>query len=195
MSDKQTATDAEAAEALAEAIESSSTPREQRIIGPDDSPWPGFDKTYTQTPLKFFPKIEFMKLVVDAIKDVMGEDGMSLGELMGVRSVDDITGADVIMQGVLGLASESPDLLKNIYMLALNVPKRDREIVYDLLDYLDDDDGEAIITTFVEQNTAVLWSFFRERAPKVASRVSEILAQTQDSSKPSKRSRANTPRR
>ena len=197
-------TEGEKIDNLVETVSPEAAHRPQRIAGPKDTPFEGFDRTYVQKPLSFFGKTEFVRLISHAIDNAMkGEDGLSITKLMGVTSMQELTSADIFVRALVRLAENTPDLLKDVYMISLNVPRHERDIVSQIFDMpaeedgtggLSDEDGIAIMNTFVEQNAKALMGFFRDEMPKVVERTQKLLgAQTQASSKPSKRSARNTP--
>lgn len=166
-----------------------------------------FDKTYTQRPLSFFGKLEFTKITARGIKK-LADAGSSIGDITGanVTSVEDLreqNSIDVLVNMLTSLAMEAPDLLMEIYMISLNIPSYERQLVAEIWEKpvsedggggLTDEDGLAIMNTFIDQNGKVLADFFRLELPKVVKNAQEAmgLGQTPESSKPSKRSARST---
>lgn len=208
MTENTQQTEAEKVDELIDAVAPPVKKREQRIAGGPGSPFEGFDKTYTQQKLSFFGKLEFVRLSSRAISKAMtasdGEEAVNLTDLIGVQSAQDITSADVFIRAIARLAEFAPEIVKDIYMISLNVPAHEREIVAAILDEpfddetqtggLSDDDGFAIMETFVAQNARVMRDFFREKLPQIAEQVRKAVEPdpTPAPSKPSKRSARST---
>lgn len=201
------ATSEEKTEELIDALTEKAAPREQRIAFKDDALQIDFDKTYVQQPLSFFGKLEFGKLVGGALKEVVGgEDGVSVDDVFGLSgaTAQDMSNADFMLRAIMQLSVHVPDLLKDIFMLSLNVPKYEQPIIDVILDQphddktgfggLSDEDGIAILNTFVAQNAKAIADFFRVQVPALVKSVQESIgnAQTPASSKPSKRSARTT---
>lgn len=177
---------------LIETVQPSAAIRSQRIFVNDPtSPYNGFDKTYVQKPLSFFGKTEFVRIVGKAIDAALsGEDGTSVTQLIGVGSLNDLSQADVFIKALARLAEYAPDLLKSAYMISLGVPRHERDVVSAILDMpqddeagggLSDDDGFAIMETFVAQNAKALSDFFTVRLRKIVEETTAAVNQTQDS--------------
>ena len=201
------ATSEEKTEELVDALTEKAAPREQRIAFKDETLQIDFDKTYIQKPLSFFGKLEFGKAVGGALKEVVGgDDGVSVDDVFGLSgtSAQDMSNADFMLKAIMQLSVHVPDLLKDIFMLSLNIPAYDRPIVEVILDQphddetgfggLSDEDGIAILNTFVAQNAKAIADFFRVQVPALVKSVQESIgsAQTPASSKPSKRSARTT---
>lgn len=164
--------------------------REQRIAAGPDSPWPDFDKTYTQQKLSFFGKLEFVRLISKAVDAAIsnhdGSTGIRIADLIGVNSFEDIQRADVFIQAIVRLTAHAPDLIKDIYLISLNVPGHERPIVASIFDEahdeetgqggLSDDDGFAIMETFIAQNARVMRDFYQEKVMAIVTMVQEALA-------------------
>lgn len=186
-------TEAEKVDDLIETVAPSAAVREQRIFVLDDtSPYNGFDRTYTQKPLSFFGKTEFVRLIGRAIDNALsGDDGVSITQLVGVGNLNDLTTTDVFIKALARLAEYAPDLLKQSYMISLGVPRHERDVVSNILDMsndpesgggLSDDDGFAIMETFVAQNAKTLADFFTVRLRKIVEQTTAAVnTSTQDS--------------
>lgn len=184
--------------------------RPQLIKAGPDSPFAGFEKTYTQQRLSFFGKLEFVRLVskaLDAAVSKSGDrEGIKLTDLMGVDSMNELATADIFITAMLRLGEHSKTMLKDIYMISLNVPEHERIVVANILDEpydeetgsggLSDEDGIAITETFVAQNVRVMLDFYREKVPVLIKQVQEAMTppddQTPAPSKRSKRSARST---
>lgn len=176
---------------LIETVAPSAAHRDQRIIGPDDSSFNGFDRTYTQKPLSFFAKTEFIRVIGKAVDRALSSgDGISFSSLVGSNMLNGGTSTDVFIQAIAKLAEDAPDLLKEIYMISLGVPRHERVIVGEIFEMphddetgaggLSDDDGFAIMETFVAQNAKTLTDFFAVRLRKIATQVQEAVASNSD---------------
>jgi hypothetical protein len=200
-------TSEEKTEELIDALTEKAAPREQRIAFKNEEMQIEFDKTYIQKPLSFFGKLEFGKFVGTALKEVVGgEDGVSVDDIFGLSgaTAQDMSNADFMLRGIMQLSVHVPDLLKQIFMLSLNVPSYEQPVVELILDQphdeetglggLSDEDGVAILNTFVAQNAKAIADFFRVQVPALVKSVQESIgnAQTPASSKPSKRSARTT---
>lgn len=180
--------------------------REQRITASDGSPFEGFDRTYVQQKLSFFAKLEFIRLVSRAINRAMGKDesgdAIDLGALLGGVS-GDATQTELFIMAVTRLAEYAPEIIKDIYMISLNVPAHERPIVAAIFDEpydedaqtggLSDEDGLAILETFVAQNGKVMRDFYLTEMPKLGSQIQEALADPKSTPAPSKRSKRSAP--
>lgn len=151
-----------------EVLEPSAEPREVTLD------WAEHKRTYHQKPLAYFRKMEFFSLLGRTIDAAMeGEDGLRVNTLLGSvpTSVSDIGDLDSFLNLVAKVASYAPDFLKESYILWLDVPKSERAWARDALDTIDDNEGEAILNTFIDQNWESLESFFGDRANRVAKRI------------------------
>jgi hypothetical protein len=207
-SKKTEQTEEEKVDDLIEAVASPIKRREQIVRAGAESPYAGFERTYVQQKLSFFGKLEFIRLASRAINKAMGkgEDGeaVDLGALMNGFGGEG-TQAEMFIMAVTRLAEFAPEIIKDIYMISLNVPAHERPVVAAIFDEpydedtetggLSDEDGIEILKTFVEQNGRVMRDFFLTEMPKIGSQISEALsdpASTPAPSKPSKRSARNT---
>lgn len=177
--------------------------REQFIKGLSGTPLEAFERTYEQRRMSFFQKLEFGRMV-KRLGD--GEDGETqIAELIGrLRTSDEAERIQVIMTLVFQLMEHGPDAAKDVLMLALNVPTDERDFVSAIIDQpvgddgtggLDDDDAVEIIETFVDQNAKAMRDLFFEKFGRIREKVEKAFFPTQESSKSSKRTRRNTPRR
>lgn len=122
-----------------------------------------------QKPLTFFGKIEFFSVVGKAVQQLLS-DGGSLSEILNMPDYDptvplasSASDADVFIKAISKIVEEAPYLLKELYLVVLNVPRGQREYVgLRLEEDLDDKQGVQIIDTFVDQNWEVLTSFFTD---------------------------------
>lgn len=139
----------------------------------------GATTSYTQRPLSYFKKMEFFGLVGSTIDKAMeGDDGLTVNALFGTTptSVGDLTSADFgdldsFMALVAKVAHYAPDFLKECYLIWLDVPKKERAWAREALDLIDDDEGQEIIETFVDQNWEAIERFFTERLQALGQRV------------------------
>lgn len=172
--------------------------REQRIAGAAGTDVAGFDRTYVQRPLSTVPRLEFIRIVGSALDKAMSDGQMSLQQLAevagtgmsGGMSTVNIGSADVFIRILSKLAIAAPDLITEVLMLALNVPRMDRPIVEIVFQQpeeedgtggLGDDDFFAIAELFVEQNAKTINDFFAKRGVKLVAKAQEALSQTSGS--------------
>lgn len=136
---------------------------------------PGYDEPFVQDPLTFFEKNEFLALVARALEDALagGADIQSLISLLGMeekqlkglmsgelKSADLAYLASSIFNVITRLITIAPDLLENLYLIALSVPVEKRSEVRLRLRQIDDETGFGILEAFVEQNVTTIRDFF-----------------------------------
>lgn len=160
-----------------------------QVIGKDEH-----IHTFAQRPLSFFGKIELFSLLGGTIDEAMKEGDISVADFFpGDRSLEE---ADTFIQAIARLVEIAPDFLKDLYCIALGVPKGERQYIKALMEApsedggLSDEDGIDILDTFVEQNWEAMQDFFFQKVTPLFQKVSS-KAQGTASSKPSKA----TPRR
>lgn len=154
-----------------------------------------------QKPLSFFGKIEFFSVMSSAIDKALS-DGLSVSDLLDTPqrtselNEDSFKEADLFVKSLLKLVKYAPDLLFDLYVVFLGVPRGDRDYVIERLrDELTDEQGIGIINAFVDQNWDVLVSFFKEQILPLVSKISKKVAgQESESSKPSKATPRTTPK-
>lgn len=153
------------------------------IIGPPD-----MERTYVQKELSFLGKMQWFSLVGEALdKALSGPSGMSLNSLFsapgmatGQFRVENFRDADMFVQAISKLLSAMPNFLLRSYLIWLNVPDYDNEVVEGLMKLppdeggLKDDDGMEMIETFLDQNYDALASFFTERLGQLQARISKL---------------------
>lgn len=146
----------------------------------------GVDRVYVQRPLSYFRKIEFFGLVGRTLEDILdGPDGVNLDSIFGdiaPNSVDDFRSSELgelstFVSAVAKLASYAPEFVKDAYLIILNVPHNEKAFAREALDSIDDDTGEDILVTFIDQNVKELESFFTERLPKILGRAQGLRSQ------------------
>ena len=138
---------------------------------------------YTQRPLGFGAKLEFVALLGGTIRDaVTGPGGTTVGALLA--ALPDMTGGeevtaesimsnvgsiDTLIGGLLPLAIESPDFMDELIVLALGVPRYERALIKILINQtpaeggLDDLKGQQILDTFIDQNAVALLDFWKRQ--------------------------------
>jgi hypothetical protein len=133
---------------------------------------PGFDQPFVQDPLSFFERNELFGVLAAALDRALG-DGQDIASLISSLDIDEVTARRMLQGGVtrdvmatanlvtplLGLVSSYPDLLQDIYLIALSVPKSQRELVREGLVQIDDETGFGIFDAFVDQNAEDLKRF------------------------------------
>lgn len=159
--------------------------------------------TFVQRPLSFFGKMEFFAVVGGAINElVTGEDAISIEDLMPQgreTTVDDVKDVTAFAGAFMRVIEEVPELLQDIYCIALGVPKGRRDLVKSMMSApeaeggLSDDDGFGVLETFIEQNGEVLTRLFAERIEPLFRRVQARFGSQQ--SAPSNRTQRRTRRR
>lgn len=163
----------------------------------------GRSKTYTQSDLQYFEKIELYGIFGRAVDIAMqGENGLGIDDLMSGMNPksfldllnDSLPGAETspdaedrdqnsaqqagLQQAGKMLAtfsrvlSMSPDMLKEVYCLALHIPKGHRRWATEqAFPLMDDDTGEDIMETFFDQNWGAMERFFTRVLPKQLKRI------------------------
>lgn len=164
-----------------------------------------YERVYLQKPLSFFGKLELARILGEALDKAMaGEDGLSLADLWdmperteGQVTVQDIMDADNFVRGIMKLTSYAPDLIGELYCVALNIPRDRREQFKRLMELpedeggLSDEAGIGIFETFIDQNWDVLLDFFKNRLMPLFQKMGAKFEIPQ-SSKPSKSTRQST---
>lgn len=180
-------------EAAMDAISSRKAHRDQHVQGLPDTPFEAFDRIYTQKPLSAIPRLELIRIISEALnKTISTQDAGLVSFIAELRagSNDESGAAGVIMQLITRLGMTSTTAIPEIMMLSLGVPSYERDLVEGVWQQqedpsgrggLSDDDLEAILETFVDQNAQSLVDFFGKRIPKLVARVREILSPTSDS--------------
>ena len=132
-----------------------------------------------QKPLTFFGKIEFFSVVGKAVQTIL-IDGGSLSEILDTPDYDpnvpiqsQVTDADVFVKALSKIVEAAPELLKDLYLVILNVPKGQREYYALRLEELSDDQGMQILDVFVDQNWEVMVSFFNEKMLPLFNKISK----------------------
>lgn len=154
-----------------------------------------FEKTYKQSKLSFFGKLELSRIVGKALGQA-AEGGLGLRELAQDANLNNVDG---IMKVFASVAEHVPDLWLNIYMLALGVTDIEKPLVKEILTQshdeetgeggLSDEDGIAIMETFIDQNGKALRDFFRDALPKLWTRFQKELEISTSNTEPSKSSK------
>lgn len=172
-------------------------------------------RDYVQKPLAFFGKMRFLQVMGEALDRAMsGEDGLTFAALLGggpegdrVLSPDGtvrfeaIKDVDVFIRAVAKLTAYAPELLQDVYVIALGVPRSEELWAKAAMDQheddggLSDEDGIAILETFVGQNGEVLRSFFVDRILPMFEKWTSRQRTSQQSSKPSRATRRSTQKR
>lgn len=144
-----------------------------------------FKRAYVQKPLSYHAFGEFTGLIGRKLAEAMrGPDGLSLDRLTpGEASIplefDDgqirLAGGsdnvvDPIIQGIAKLASYVPDLMGEAQCIWLRVPRSERPLLMDIWSRPVDeggmsmDQGEEMLSIFIEQNYDELNSFLKRYA-------------------------------
>jgi hypothetical protein len=139
----------------------------------------GDDKlVLVQKPLTFFGKIEFFSVVGKAVQKIL-IDGGSLSELLetpdfnpDVPLSNSVSDADVFVKAISKIIEAAPELLSDLYLVILAVPRGQRDYYELRLQELTDDQGMQILDTFVDQNWEVMVSFFKEKMLPLYTKIS-----------------------
>ena len=152
-------------------------------IGP-----PGdLQRVYVQKPLSFIAKMQWFSLVGEVLdKALSGPGGMSLNSLFSSPArgtelrIEDFRDADTFVQAIGKLLSAAPDFLVDSYLIWLNVPDYDREIMRQVMKLppdeggLTDDQGIEMIEVFLDQNYEALLDFFTQKISQIQKRVEKL---------------------
>lgn len=150
---------------------------------------------FRQRPLSFFGKIELFGVLGSAVEKAIKNGGVSISEFLGdgPATLDRVSEADSFIAAIARLAQEAPDFLSDLYVIALSVPKGEREFVKAVMELhaddggLSDEDGMKILNTFIDQNWEALRDFFAlQLMPLVTKLMNSQPDQESESSKPSK---------
>jgi hypothetical protein len=132
-----------------------------------------------QKPLTFFGKIEFFSVVGKAVQRIL-IDGGSLSEILDTPEYDStkpiqsqVTDADVFVKALTKIVEAAPELMSDLYLVILNVPKGQREYYALRLEELSDDQGMQILDVFIDQNWEVMVSFFSEKMLPLFNKISK----------------------
>lgn len=147
-----------------------------------------------QKPLTFFGKMEFFSVLGGALEKALSD--VSLGEILDVPleggiNASNFSDTDAFLKAIATLVQYAPEFLKETFLIALAVPRDQREAVSEAFDELTDDQGAEILETFIDQNWQAMLDFFNAR---ISPLLDKVMGNTQKlaPSKPSKRSRAST---
>lgn len=163
--------------------------------------------TYEQKPLSFFGKMELFALLGKAIDRAMsGEDALDIGDLLEIPSheegekftVEDLKDSETFIKAFAKVIEYAPDLMGDVYCIALGVPRGRRETVKGVMSLpvdeggLSDSEGIAVFETFVDQNAAHISAFFVDQLLPALRRAGKKLDVVLTPSKPSNRSARRT---
>jgi len=195
---------AEVLEHHLEQIQPSVSVRQQKV-GPE---------IYVQAPLSFIGKMRLSTILGRAIRRAMESGGgPALASLFGSSeeeitkavkdgdtpiSAKDLGDAATFLEAVGVLMEYVPDILLDVYVLALNVPPGEQEWAKETMALradeggLSDSDGMEILQTFVDQNWEALKSFFEEQILPLVQRFG--AGATSPRPRPSRATRRSTPK-
>lgn len=163
--------------------------------------------TFTQRPLSYFGKLEFISKLAQALDLAMRE--ISLDDIFAGTSIRTPDGrinmqatseATQFLKVIAKVMTYAPDLLKDMYCIWLAIPRTDREWAKFCMEQpkdlggFDDEDGFKIIDVFIDQNGEVLAGFFEDRIKPLASKARASYEASQ-SSRHSKDTQQNTRKR
>lgn len=170
--------------------------------------------TYVQAPLSFIGKMRLSSILGRALRRAMESGGgPALASLFG-SSEEELTEAVVtgrkpltkeeldetalFMQAIGVLMEFVPDIMLDVYVVALNVPDGEQEWAKETMSLraeeggLSDADGVEILETFVNQNWEALKSFFAEQIQPLLQKIRDARSPQQ---RPSRATRRATQRR
>lgn len=151
-----------------------------------------FKGEYVQEPLSYIGFLEFTGLLARKIEEAMrGEGGLTIKDIIDTSEgmvplvVDgdriesivqrrDFEGIDAFVQGLMKIASYVPDVIEECQFIWLGVPRRDRSFLREIWRKprdrggLSHDEGEEMLSLFIEQNYEELEDFFTVRLPRIA---------------------------
>lgn len=169
------------ADDVLEAIVPSAEPRTQRILATNGD----VAAEYVQKPLSFFRKMQFFKLLAKGLREAIDEGGPeALSDIFGGTTPDrsiqatlsqtDFSDAGSFMRFVTTVVEQAEGLMEEAYIIWLAVPPGQREWAKAAMrgdiqgiEPLSDEDGVAILKTFVVQNWGAMQAFFRVHAREV----------------------------
>lgn len=145
------------------------------------------EREYTQKPLSYTSMIQFTGLLGRKIDEAMsGPEGLTLDSVAELAQVaqsaaqgslalnaQDFVGVDAFVRGFAKLAAYVPEIMDEAQCIWLRVPFKDRMIVREIWGKpvdeggLSMDDGEAMLTLFIQQNYEELERFFAERLRRI----------------------------
>lgn len=150
-----------------------------------------FEAEYTQKPLSYFGFLEFTGLLARKIDEAMrGPDGLTVEEMVSTAKASipyvvdgsrveavveqgDFKGIDAFVQGLVRVASYVPDVMEECQFIWLRVPRRERAFLRDIWGRaadeggLTNEQGEEMLSVFIDQNYEELEAFFVERLPRI----------------------------
>lgn len=148
---------------------------------------------YIQKPIGYIQMMRFMGLVTNAMseavkaggtiamEDLWGGEGLSWRERGERLRSQDFADAGSFAAMALKLISYSPNFLLDCYVLWLDVPVHEKEWAKRVMAQpwrpedgkwgLKQDDGLAMIETFIDQNYEDIRSFFVEKLPRLMLRI------------------------
>lgn len=154
--------------------------------------------TFVQEPLSFFGKMEFFAVMGKAVENALS-DGSTISDLLdvpdqrdGVIKANDLKDADVFVKAISKLVQYAPEFLGDLYCVILKVPRGEREYAKSRMEEeLTDEQGFAVLNTFIDQNWEVMVDFFNGKILPLVNKVSGKFSES-TSSKSSKRTRQST---
>lgn len=175
---------------------------QERIVVIGEDP---FTRHFVQRPLSFFGKLEVFSVLGGAIEKAMsGPDGLTITELFDgpqalgeTLSEQNFSDADTFVRAIAKLVQYAPDVLSDLYLVILAVPRGERELYRELMERpadeggLSDEDGFGVLETFVDQNWDMMLDFFNSRIVPLFNKINSKVQGSQPS-KQSKSSRRTT---
>lgn len=145
----------------------------------------GTEKTFIQKEFSFMTKIRFLRLMSGTIRLAAEAGGTSISGIIqdtfgdiqqisnsGFGSNSEDILANQFISTVINLVELAPDFLEELFLIALEVPRKEADITWALeaFETIDDDEGFAILDTVVAQNSKAIKDFFTERLVQTAKR-------------------------
>lgn len=146
----------------------------------------------TQKPLSFFGKIELFSVLGNAVEKAL-TSGTTISDLLETPegSVDSFKEADAFVGAIASVAKVAPELISDIFCIALGVKRGEREYIKELLENENDEKMLEVERHFIEQNTEAVLDFFAQQM-KLVQETSQKMQSKSTSSKPSKATRQRT---
>jgi hypothetical protein len=163
--------------------------REQRVYFKDEN-GNEFERVYFQQKLAWFNKLELTSVVGKGMDHIMenNQDG-GIMEMLA----DGSTSMDSFLRILFQISGVAPDLLMEMYMIALGVPRHERPIVEDIWRLphneedgsggLSDEDGYEIAVLIFRQNGQALRDFFVNKVKNLIEEAQKAFADPDAESK------------
>lgn len=151
-----------------------------------------------QKELQYFAKMDFYGVLGRAVNAAMtGDNALEVTDLVEAAQLRQLMGdmddegmtpqkvlqASAFLGAIAKLASLAPEMMRECYLIWLNVPRKHRRWAMDsAFEEMSDEDGQAILRTFIDQNIGAIEDFFVRVLPKIVvrgMRVRELQSEDQ----------------